>query len=152
MLRQSLGFTDPLGIRDLVEPPNVRSYLMSSTQHTPSPLPLATKEPFGACQQQPNPNPHTWTVRALLQDLLIGVTHFFRDRESFASLESHIPQLFAGKRPDDVAGHEPRRARCQKCWRQQVHKAGLQMLARGRSCVDCRKFLDRTLCSGHIFK
>jgi Alpha/beta hydrolase domain len=26
-------------------------------------------KPFGFCQQQPNPNPHTWTVRALLQNL-----------------------------------------------------------------------------------
>ena len=68
-LRQSLGFTDPLGIRDLVEPANVRSYILSSTQHTSALLPLATREPFGACQQQPNPNPHTWTVRALLQNL-----------------------------------------------------------------------------------
>ena len=44
---------------------------------------------------------HSAEGRALLQDLLIGVTHFFRDRESFASLEAHIPQLFAGKRPED---------------------------------------------------
>jgi hypothetical protein len=68
-LRQSLGFTDPLGIKDLVEPPNVRSYLMASTQHSSADLPLPTGEPFGACQQQSNPNPHTWTVRALLQNL-----------------------------------------------------------------------------------
>jgi hypothetical protein len=68
-LRQSLGFTDPLGVRDLIEPPNVRSYILASTQHTAAPLPLAAKEPFGFCQQQPNPNPHTWTVRALLQNL-----------------------------------------------------------------------------------
>jgi hypothetical protein len=68
-LRQSLGFTDPLGIHDLIEPPNVRSYIMASTQHTAASLPLAAKEPFGFCQQQPNPNPHTWTVRALLQNL-----------------------------------------------------------------------------------
>ena len=68
-LRQSLGFTDPLGVRDLVEPSNVRSYIMASTQHSAAPLPLAAKEPFGFCQQQPNPNPHTWTARALLQNL-----------------------------------------------------------------------------------
>jgi hypothetical protein len=68
-LRQSLGFTDPLGIRDLIEPPNVRSYIMASTQHSAASLPLAAKEPFGFCQQQPNPNPHAWTVRALLQNL-----------------------------------------------------------------------------------
>ena len=40
-------------------------------------------------------------ARALLQDMLIGVTHFFRDRESFAALEAHIPQLFAGKGKND---------------------------------------------------
>ena len=37
----------------------------------------------------------------LLQDLLIGVTHFFRDQAAFATLEAHIPQLFAGKRTED---------------------------------------------------
>src|SRR4051812_24761786 len=44
---------------------------------------------------------HSAEGRALLQDLLIGVTHFFRDRDSFGALESNIPQLFAGKKPDD---------------------------------------------------
>ncbi len=44
---------------------------------------------------------HAAESRALLQDLLIGVTHFFRDREAFAALEAHIPQLFAGKKPED---------------------------------------------------
>jgi two-component system CheB/CheR fusion protein len=44
---------------------------------------------------------HPVETRALLQDLLIGVTHFFRDRDAFASIESHIPQLFAGKKKDD---------------------------------------------------
>ena len=38
---------------------------------------------------------------ALLQDLLIGVTHFFRDPEAFAMLQENIPQLFAGKRRND---------------------------------------------------
>lgn len=44
---------------------------------------------------------HAVETRALLQDLLIGVTHFFRDRDAFAALEAHIPQLFAGKKKDD---------------------------------------------------
>jgi two-component system, chemotaxis family, CheB/CheR fusion protein len=44
---------------------------------------------------------HSTEVPALLQDMLIGVTHFFRDRESFAALEAHIPQLFTGKGKDD---------------------------------------------------
>jgi two-component system CheB/CheR fusion protein len=44
---------------------------------------------------------HPIETRALLQDLLIGVTHFFRDREAFAALEANVPQLFAGKKKDD---------------------------------------------------
>ena len=38
---------------------------------------------------------------ALLQDLLISVTNFFRDREAFDALEAVIPQLFEGKGPND---------------------------------------------------
>jgi Alpha/beta hydrolase domain len=72
-LRQSLGFTDPLGTKDLDEPANVRSYIMASTQHAPAVLPLPAKEPFGFCQQQPNPNPHNWTMRALLTHLAAWV-------------------------------------------------------------------------------
>ncbi|HEX8078333.1 MAG TPA: chemotaxis protein CheB, partial [Chthoniobacterales bacterium] len=41
---------------------------------------------------------HPAEARGLLQDLLIGVTHFFRDQQSFAALEANIPQLFAGRR------------------------------------------------------
>ena len=67
--RQSLGFTDPLGLRDVSDPPGVRTFIMASTQHSPAPLPLATKPPFGLCQQQPNPNPQLWTMRALLTAL-----------------------------------------------------------------------------------
>ena len=66
-LRQSLGFTDPLGMHDLPDPPNVRSYMLASTQHSAAPLPL---QPAIFCQQQSNPNPHSWTVRALLQALV----------------------------------------------------------------------------------
>ena len=64
--RQSLGFTDPMGRMDAPEPPNVRSYIMASTQHGPAALPLPTKQPFGFCAQQGNPMPHVWTMRALL--------------------------------------------------------------------------------------
>ena len=40
---------------------------------------------------------------ALLQDLLIGVTNFFRDPPAFEALEREvIPQLFEGKGPDDT--------------------------------------------------
>ena len=64
-LRQSLGFTDPLGTIDLQAPDNVRQYVMTSTQHGAAATPLATAAPFGNCQQQPNPNPQIWTVRAM---------------------------------------------------------------------------------------
>ena len=40
---------------------------------------------------------------ALLQDLLIGVTNFFRDPQAFEALERQvIPRLFEGKGPDDT--------------------------------------------------
>jgi Alpha/beta hydrolase domain len=67
--RQSLGLTDPMGLRDIADPANVRTYIMASTQHSPAPLPLPTALPFGVCQQQQNPNPHIWTLRALLTGL-----------------------------------------------------------------------------------
>lgn len=42
-------------------------------------------------------------IEILLQDLLIGVTNFFRDPRAFAALEEKvIPQLLRGKGPDDV--------------------------------------------------
>ena len=71
--RQSLGLTDPLGRADVADPPNVRTYIMASTQHGPAPLPLAARPPFGNCQQQPNPNPQIWTMRALLTALTAWV-------------------------------------------------------------------------------
>ena len=47
------------------------------------------------------PAPSGGSERSCFHDLLIGVTHFFRDRASFASLEANIPQLFAGKSKED---------------------------------------------------
>jgi PAS domain S-box-containing protein len=44
---------------------------------------------------------HAAEARGLLHDLLIGVTHFFRDQASFAALEANIPLLFAGKKQTD---------------------------------------------------
>ena len=38
---------------------------------------------------------------ALLQDMLISVTNFFRDREAFDALALEIPSLFRGKGPGD---------------------------------------------------
>jgi hypothetical protein len=71
--RQSLGLTDPLGRSDVADPPSVRTYIMASTQHSSAPLPLAAHAPFGNCQQQPNPNPQIWTMRALLTALAAWV-------------------------------------------------------------------------------
>ena len=45
---------------------------------------------------------HPGETGALLQDLLISVTNFFRDREAFAALEAMIPALFRGKGPKDA--------------------------------------------------
>ncbi len=45
---------------------------------------------------------HPGETGALLQDLLISVTNFFRDREAFAALEATIPSLFHGKGPNDT--------------------------------------------------
>ena len=44
---------------------------------------------------------HAGEAGALLQDLLISVTNFFRDPESFTALERIVPELFAGKGPGD---------------------------------------------------
>jgi hypothetical protein len=101
-LRQSLGFTDPLGLKDLDEPANVRSYIMASTQHAQATLPLPAKEPFLACQQQPNPNPHNWTMRALLTHLAAWV------KDGTEPPPSSRPTIAAGNlvAPDQV--HFPR--------------------------------------------
>ena len=45
---------------------------------------------------------HPGEAGALLQDLLISVTNFFRDREAFAALQAVIPTLFRGKGPKDT--------------------------------------------------
>ena len=37
---------------------------------------------------------HPGEAGALLQDLLISVTNFFRDREALAAVEREIPALF----------------------------------------------------------
>ncbi len=44
---------------------------------------------------------HLEEAVALLHDLLISVTNFFRDREAFAALQNHVPQLFADKTASD---------------------------------------------------
>ena len=45
---------------------------------------------------------HPGETGALLQDMLISVTNFFRDREAFDALESEIPCLFRDKRAGDT--------------------------------------------------
>jgi two-component system, chemotaxis family, CheB/CheR fusion protein len=45
---------------------------------------------------------HPGEAAALLQDLLISVTNFFRDRDAFEALEQQIPAVFDGKGPDAV--------------------------------------------------
>ena len=97
--RQSLGLTDPLGLSDVAEPPNVRTYIMASTQHAPAPLPLPGKAPFGVCYQQSNPNPQTWTMRALLDDL----TRWVRDGQE--PPPSVVPTIAGGTlvAPDSVS-------------------------------------------------
>ena len=44
---------------------------------------------------------HAGEVGALLQDLLISVTNFFRDPEAFEALSAHIPSMFNGKGPGE---------------------------------------------------
>lgn len=99
--RQSLGFTDPLGQRDVPDPPNVRSYIMSSTQHAPALLPQAQEEPFGACYQQSNPNPYTWTMRALLDALTRWV------RDGTMPPPSTVPTIAGGTLVAPDAVHFP---------------------------------------------
>ncbi|HEX8310545.1 MAG TPA: PAS domain S-box protein, partial [Chthoniobacteraceae bacterium] len=45
---------------------------------------------------------HTGEAGALLQDMLISVTNFFRDRDAFDALKEHIPALFEGKGPNEA--------------------------------------------------
>ena len=48
------------------------------------------------CARTPN------EAEALLDDLLISVTNFFRDREAFTAIEARVPALFRGKGPGDT--------------------------------------------------
>lgn len=94
--RQSLGLTDPLGLRDAPEPAGVRSFIMASTQHAAAGLPLPAQP--GVCMQQSNPNPHTWTMRALLTALTEWA------REGKAPPASVVPRIADGTlvAPDQV--------------------------------------------------
>jgi hypothetical protein len=96
--RQSLGLTDPLGQHDVADPETVRTFIMTSTQHGAAAVPLATRPPFGNCQQQPNPNPQLWTMRALLT----AFTAWIRDGQ--APPASAVPRIADGTlvAPDQV--------------------------------------------------
>jgi hypothetical protein len=63
---------------------------MASTQHGVPPLPLAAHAPFGNCQQQPNPDPQVWTMRALMTALTAWV------RDDVAPPESAKPRIADG--------------------------------------------------------
>jgi hypothetical protein len=88
--RQSLGLTDPSGTRDVADPPEVRTFIMASTQHGPAALPLPTRAPFGNCEQQGNPNPQVYTMRALLTALVAWT------RDGVAPPDSVVPRIADG--------------------------------------------------------
>ena len=102
--RQSLGLTDPLGLRDVADSPETRTFIMASTQHGAAALPLPAHAPFGACQQQPNPNPQIWTMRALLTAL----TAWTRDGVSPAdSVDAAHRRWRAGRRRSGEVPRNP---------------------------------------------
>lgn len=96
--RQSLGFTDPLGRQDFADGATVRTYIMASTQHGPASPPLPAPGVGNACQQQSNPNPQTWTMRALLTAFTAWV------RDGTAPPPSTTPSIAGGTlvAPDQV--------------------------------------------------
>jgi len=64
--RQSLDHTDALGRHDVGLPDSVRLYLMSSTQHSPAPVPAPGTLPSpGICRWPANPAPQAETLRAV---------------------------------------------------------------------------------------
>ncbi|MBM3524114.1 MAG: hypothetical protein FJX57_14265 [Alphaproteobacteria bacterium] len=97
--RQSLGFTDPLGSRDVPDPNGVRTYIMASTQHGAWAAAMPTQAPFGNCQQQPNPNPQRETMRALLAAFTAWI------RDDVPPPASAIPRIADGSL---VAPHQVR--------------------------------------------
>jgi hypothetical protein len=58
--------TDPQGKHDLQQPPNVRIYEFSSTQHGGFSPVAALPTSTGICEQLPNANTYTYNIRALL--------------------------------------------------------------------------------------
>lgn len=78
--------TEPRGRFDLNQPPNVRIYQFSSTQHggfSPiASLPSST----GICEQLPNANPYVYNIRALLVALVDWVVAGRKPPDSRVSL------------------------------------------------------------------
>ena len=67
--RQSLGFTDTLGLRDVADPANVRTYVMTSTQHASDAAAAARPRHRSASAtsraiptRTPGPCVHCWTA------------------------------------------------------------------------------------------
>jgi len=85
--RQSLGFTDPTGKRDLGEPGFIRGYIMASTQHGTAGYDPVNGPAFGDCEQQQNPNPQAETMRALW----VAFTAWVKD--GVQPPPSNIPQV-----------------------------------------------------------
>ena len=88
--RQSLGFTDPSGKRDLGEPGFIHTYIMASTQHGSAGFNSVSGPAFGDCEQQQNPNPQAETMRALWA----AFTSYVKDGRQPPA--SNIPQVKDG--------------------------------------------------------
>jgi alpha/beta hydrolase family protein len=88
--RQSLSLTDPLGVRDVQDPDSVKTYLQTSTQHSPAPFPPGFTASLGPCQQQLNPNSYLETQRALWVALTDWV------KRGVEPPPSHAPRLRDG--------------------------------------------------------
>ena len=134
--RQSLGLTDPLGQRDVDDPPNVRTFIMASTQHGAAALPLATKAPFGNCQQQPNPDPQLWTMRALLTALTAWVRD---DVAPPASAQAAHRRRYAGSGRSGAVSRDP----SQFLWRRRAAGGIAAAPLRSAACARFRAALPR---------
>ena len=99
--RQSLGFTDPLGRHDVTDPPDVRTYIMASTQHSPAPLPLPAQPRAVPAAIQPEPT-------ALDHAGAAARPHRMGARRSRAARQrgaAHRRRHAGGTRPGPPAGH-----------------------------------------------
>jgi len=72
---------------------------------------------------------HPGECGALLKDLLISVTNFFRDRDAFGALEQHVPGLFAGKREGEAV-----RVWCPACATgEEAYSLAIQLIEHART-------------------